>query len=136
MQAVDAERLRHVASLFVRLGYGAREAETRAVMVYAYLFGQSLLDPKSVKAADITLAIDALRRRTRAHLSPNQSVAIPRNEKNPTTSVIVVTNGPDDTAGSTPSFVSVSGMTMPPSAAAVSTADHCQSHDHDRDRRH
>jgi AcrR family transcriptional regulator len=60
VQAVDAERLRHVASLFARLGYGGREAETRAVMVYAYLFGQSLLDPKAVKAADLSLAIDAL----------------------------------------------------------------------------
>ncbi len=60
VQAVDAERLRHVASLFARLGYGEREAETRAVMVYAYLFGQSLLDPKAVRAADLSLAIDAL----------------------------------------------------------------------------
>lgn len=60
VQAVDAERLRHVASLFARMGFGSREAETRAVMVYAYLFGQSLLDPKSVKAADMTLAVDAL----------------------------------------------------------------------------
>jgi AcrR family transcriptional regulator len=60
VQAVDGERLRHVAQLFARLGYKAREAETRAVMVYSYLFGQSLLDPKSVKAADLTLAIDAL----------------------------------------------------------------------------
>lgn len=60
VQAVDSERLRHVAALFAQLGYGAREAETRAVMLYSYLFGQSLLDPKSVKAADLELAIDAL----------------------------------------------------------------------------
>lgn len=60
VQAVDAERLRHVAQLYARLGHGAREAEARAVMVYAYLFGQSLLDPKSVRAADMTLAVDAL----------------------------------------------------------------------------
>jgi len=60
VQAVDGERLRHVASLFARLGYSVREAEARAVMLYAYLFGQSLLDPKSVKAADLSLAIDAL----------------------------------------------------------------------------
>ena len=39
-----------------------------------------------------------------AYLRPNHSVAIPRKEKNPTTSVTVVTNGPDDTAGSTPSL--------------------------------
>ena len=36
-------------------------------------------------------------------------------------SVTVVTNGPDETAGSTPSRSSASGMRMPPSAAAVST---------------
>jgi AcrR family transcriptional regulator len=60
VQAVDAERLSLVASLFGRLGYGGREAEARAVMLYSYLFGQSLLDPKAVKAADLSLAIDAL----------------------------------------------------------------------------
>ena len=60
VQAVDAERLRHVADLFEWLGYRTREAEARAVMVYSYLFGRSLLDPRSVKAADLALAIDAL----------------------------------------------------------------------------
>src|SRR6266508_494500 len=34
------------------------------------------------------------------YLRPNQSVAMPRNEKNPTTSVTVVTNTPDEIAGS------------------------------------
>jgi hypothetical protein len=34
------------------------------------------------------------------YLRPNHSVAMPRNEKNPTTSVTVVTNTPDDIAGS------------------------------------
>ena len=33
VQAVDAERLQHVASLFRQIGYGAREAEARAVTV-------------------------------------------------------------------------------------------------------
>lgn len=60
VQAVDAERLRHVGALFERLGYSAREADARAVMLYSYLFGRSLLDPKSVKAADLAPAIDAL----------------------------------------------------------------------------
>src|SRR5262245_37467252 len=55
------------------------------------------------------------------YFSPNQSVAIPRNDRNPTTSVTVVTNGPDDTAGSTPSRVRMSGIRIPPSAAAAST---------------
>src|SRR5262249_8745392 len=56
-----------------------------------------------------------------AHLSPNQSVAIPRNEKKLTISVTVVTKGPDDTAGSTPSLVRPRGMKNPPSAADVRT---------------
>ena len=60
VQAVDAERLQLVAALFERLGWAQREASARAVMVYAYLFGQSLLDPKSVKPADTMLALDAL----------------------------------------------------------------------------
>ena len=60
VQAVDAERLQLVAALFEQLGWPAREASARAMMVYAFLFGQSLLDPKSVSAADIALALDAL----------------------------------------------------------------------------
>lgn len=60
VQAVDAERLRLVAALFERLGWPPREAAARAVMVYSFLFGQSLLDPKSVKATDTALALDAL----------------------------------------------------------------------------
>lgn len=66
VQSVDAERLRLVAALFERLGWSQRDASARAVMVYAFLFGQSLLDPKSVKAADITLALEALLARPRA----------------------------------------------------------------------
>jgi AcrR family transcriptional regulator len=60
VQAVDAERLQRVATLFERLGWPARDANARAIMVYAYLFGQSLLDPKSVRATDTVLALDAL----------------------------------------------------------------------------
>ena len=60
VQAVDAERLHLVRALFQRLGWPLPEAGARAVMVYSFLFGQSLLDPKSVKAADIALALDAL----------------------------------------------------------------------------
>jgi AcrR family transcriptional regulator len=60
VQTVDAERLRLVAALFERLGWPPREAFARAVMVYAFLFGQSLLDPKSVRAADTALALEAL----------------------------------------------------------------------------
>ena len=38
----------------------------------------------------------------RSYFSPNHSVAMPRNEKKPTTSVMVVTKVPDATAGSAP----------------------------------
>lgn len=60
VRIVDAERLQLVAALFERLGWPAREASARAMTVYAFLFGQSLLDPKSVSAADTSLALDAL----------------------------------------------------------------------------
>ncbi len=60
VQIVDAERLGLVTTMFERLGWEPRQASARAVMVYAYLFGQSLLDPKSVKASDTALALDAL----------------------------------------------------------------------------
>src|SRR5262249_8853141 len=58
------------------------------------------------------------------HLSPNHSVAMPRNEKNPTTSVTVVTNTPDEIAGSAWKRWSTSGTRMPPSAPAQEIADH------------
>ncbi|HWV42489.1 TetR/AcrR family transcriptional regulator [Pseudorhodoplanes sp.] len=60
VQAVDAERLRLVTALFERLGWPERDASARAMMVYAFLFGQSLLDPKSVRAGDVALALDSL----------------------------------------------------------------------------
>lgn len=60
VQVVDAERLHRVGAMFERLGWTAREASARAIMVYSFLFGQSLLDPKSVRAADTALALDAL----------------------------------------------------------------------------
>ena len=57
---MDAERLKHVAALFERLGWNTAEARARAVLFYGYLFGQSLLDPKLVTAANIDIAIEAL----------------------------------------------------------------------------
>jgi AcrR family transcriptional regulator len=60
VQTVDSERLHLVAALFERLGWTERKAAARAAMLYAYLFGQSLLDPNSITAADIALALDAL----------------------------------------------------------------------------
>lgn len=60
VQSVDAERLHLVGALFERLGWSSPEGAARAVTVYAFLFGQSLLDPKSVRATDTALALDAL----------------------------------------------------------------------------
>jgi AcrR family transcriptional regulator len=40
---VDAARLRSGAALYRELGFAAEEAQARAVLLYAFLFGQSLL---------------------------------------------------------------------------------------------
>jgi AcrR family transcriptional regulator len=40
---VDAARLKRVAGLYRQLGLDARQAEARAVLFYAFIFGQSLM---------------------------------------------------------------------------------------------
>jgi AcrR family transcriptional regulator len=40
---VDAARLKRVARLYRQLGMDARQAEARAVLFYAFIFGQSLM---------------------------------------------------------------------------------------------
>jgi AcrR family transcriptional regulator len=40
---VDAARLKRVARLYRQLGLDARQAEARAVLFYAFIFGQSLM---------------------------------------------------------------------------------------------
>jgi AcrR family transcriptional regulator len=40
---VDAARLKRVAQLYRQLGLGAQEAQARAVLFYAFIFGQSLI---------------------------------------------------------------------------------------------
>ncbi|MFN3350430.1 TetR/AcrR family transcriptional regulator [Pseudorhodoplanes sp.] len=60
VQDVDRERLKHVAALFERLGYAPRDANARAVLFYAFLFGQSLLDRRAVAASGTEIAIAAL----------------------------------------------------------------------------
>jgi len=40
---VDAERLRSVAELYRKLGLAAEAAQERSVLLYAFIFGQSLL---------------------------------------------------------------------------------------------
>jgi AcrR family transcriptional regulator len=59
-RAVDAERLRHVGRLFVRLGWPQAEGKARAVLFYSSLFGQSLLDAAIVPAPVRNGAIAAL----------------------------------------------------------------------------
>jgi AcrR family transcriptional regulator len=40
---VDAQRLKNVADLYRRLGLAAEDAQSRAILFYAFIFGQSLL---------------------------------------------------------------------------------------------
>jgi len=60
VRRVDRERLRHVGDLFAALGWPGPQAQARAILFYSYLFGQSLLDPKTVPAAARDEAIRAL----------------------------------------------------------------------------
>jgi AcrR family transcriptional regulator len=54
--AVDGARLENVGRLYRALGCDAEEAEARAVLFYAFVFGQSLLVPGSERAAERTRA--------------------------------------------------------------------------------
>ena len=58
VESVDAARLSNVAQLYRRLGWSAEEARARAVLFYAFIFGQSLifLGPSSRKRASMTAA--------------------------------------------------------------------------------
>jgi hypothetical protein len=40
---VDAARLKTASSLYRSLGFSARDADVRAVLFYAFLFGQSMM---------------------------------------------------------------------------------------------
>ena len=40
---VDAQRLKNVADLYRRLGLAAEDAQSRAILFYSFIFGQSLL---------------------------------------------------------------------------------------------
>jgi AcrR family transcriptional regulator len=56
VESVDAARLSNVAQLYRRLGWSAEEARARAVLFYAFIFGQSLifLGPSLRKRASMT----------------------------------------------------------------------------------
>jgi hypothetical protein len=58
VESVDAARLSNVAQLYRGLGWSAEEARARAVLFYAFIFGQSLifLGPSLRKRASITAA--------------------------------------------------------------------------------
>ena len=55
---VDATRLKTVAQLYGKLGLAAADAEARAVLLYSFIFGQSLLflDQAPLKRAGLIAA--------------------------------------------------------------------------------
>jgi AcrR family transcriptional regulator len=53
---VDEMRLIRVGALYAMLGYGAQEAQARAVLFYAFIFGQGLLHPSAGQRADLIQA--------------------------------------------------------------------------------
>ncbi len=60
---VDAARLKNVAQLYTKLGLSAQNAQARAVLLYSFIFGRSLifLEEASRKRASLTAACaDAL----------------------------------------------------------------------------
>ena len=56
--SVDAARLKNVEQLYSRLGLSPEDAQARAVLLYSFIFGQSLLflEQASRKRASITAA--------------------------------------------------------------------------------
>ena len=60
VRRVDRERLDDVARLFVHLGWSDADARARAVLFYSYLFGQSLLDGRTVPPGARERAVGAL----------------------------------------------------------------------------
>jgi hypothetical protein len=56
VESVDAARLSNVSQLYRGLGWSAEEARARAVLFYAFIFGQSLifLGPSVRKRASMT----------------------------------------------------------------------------------
>jgi AcrR family transcriptional regulator len=60
VRTVDRERLQQATGLFAALGWSKPEAQSRGILFYSYLFGQSLLDPQVVTQAARDRAIEAL----------------------------------------------------------------------------
>jgi AcrR family transcriptional regulator len=59
VHTVDRERLQRAVQLFVGLGWPRAKAQSRGILFYSYLFGQSLLDPQVVSPAEREKAIEA-----------------------------------------------------------------------------
>lgn len=57
---VDAARLKNVQRLYERMGYARADAEGRAFLFYAFVFGQSLLAGKSGRSRLIEAASSAV----------------------------------------------------------------------------
>lgn len=60
VRAVDRERLKLVGALFSGLGWPAAGAPARAILFYSFLFGESLLDARTVTAPARDKAVRAL----------------------------------------------------------------------------
>lgn len=60
VRAVDLERLKLVGTLFAGLGWPATDAQARAILFYSFLFGESLLDARTVTAPARDNAVRAL----------------------------------------------------------------------------
>jgi AcrR family transcriptional regulator len=55
---VDTARMKNVAQLYARMGFGSDEAQARALLFYAFIFGQGLMFPGQPpgKRANLTTA--------------------------------------------------------------------------------
>jgi AcrR family transcriptional regulator len=55
---VDTARMKNVAQLYARMGFGSDEAQARALLFYAFIFGQGLMFPGQApgKRANLTTA--------------------------------------------------------------------------------
>ena len=58
MARVDTARLKNVAQLYARMGLAGEDAQARAVLFYAFIFGQGLIFPDQAprKRASLTSA--------------------------------------------------------------------------------
>jgi AcrR family transcriptional regulator len=71
--SVDAERLRRSAQLYRQLGLSAEDAHARAVLLYSYIFGQSLLSFEQPRErAKVTAACAEMLTEVKADVLPTR----------------------------------------------------------------